>query len=155
MCIRDRRATARETPVRDNKRELLALTRMPEEEQRRAVEAVRAGEAKSVRKKKPPREPAAEKPDAPEGPGGLVPTGETFTLPADQVLTAIGQTLEGAPEGLVIEDGKIRVEGPGRTDLHRVWAGGDCALGGQDLTVAAVAAGRDAAMDIHAALASS
>lgn len=90
-----------------------------------------------------------------EGPGGLVPTGETFTLPADQVLTAIGQTLEGAPEGLVIEDGKIRVEGPGRTDLHRVWAGGDCALGGQDLTVAAVAAGRDAAMDIHAALASS
>jgi len=67
----DVRATARETPVRDNKRELLALTRMPEEEQRRAVEAVRAGEAKSVRKKKPPREPAAEKPDAPEQ-GGLV-----------------------------------------------------------------------------------
>jgi len=67
----DVRATARETPVRDNKRELLALTRMPEEEQRRAVEAVRDGEAKSVRKKKPPREPAAPKPDAPEQ-GGLV-----------------------------------------------------------------------------------
>jgi ParB family chromosome partitioning protein len=67
----DVRATARETPVRDNKRELLALTRMPEEEQRRAVEAVRDGEAKSVRKKKPPREPAAPKPEDAE-PGGLV-----------------------------------------------------------------------------------
>ena len=33
-----------------------------------------------------------------------------------------------------------------------VWAGGDCASGGDDLTVTAVAEGRDAAMDIHAAL---
>lgn len=33
-----------------------------------------------------------------------------------------------------------------------VWAGGDCAVGGDDLTVTAVAEGRDAAMDIHASL---
>jgi glutamate synthase (NADPH/NADH) small chain len=34
-----------------------------------------------------------------------------------------------------------------------VWAGGDCAAGGDDLTVTAVAEGRDAAEDIHATLA--
>ena len=42
--------------------------------------------------------------------------------------------------------------GPGRTALADVWAGGDCAAGGEDLTVTAVAEGRDAAMDIHAKL---
>ena len=73
-------------------------------------------------------------------------------MAADQVLTAIGQTLEPVPEALAIEGGKIAVTGPGRTSLPRVWAGGDCAAGGDDLTVTAVAEGRDAAMDIHAAL---
>jgi glutamate synthase (NADPH/NADH) small chain len=87
-----------------------------------------------------------------EGPGGLRETGETFTLKADQVLVAIGQRLEGAPHGLALKGGKIRVTGPGRTGLPGVWAGGDCASGGDDLTVTAVAEGRDAAMDIHAAL---
>ena len=42
--------------------------------------------------------------------------------------------------------------GPGRTSLEGVWAGGDCAAGGDDLTVTAVAQGRDAAADIHATL---
>lgn len=87
-----------------------------------------------------------------ERPEGLVETGETFALKADQVFTAIGQRLAGAPEELAIERGKIRVEGPGRTSLAGVWAGGDCALDGEDLTVTAVAEGRDAAMDIHTAL---
>ena len=68
------------------------------------------------------------------------------------MLTAIGQTLGPLPEGLTIEGGKIAVAGPGRTSVPRVWAGGDCASGGDDLTVTAVAEGRDAAMDIHAAL---
>lgn len=86
------------------------------------------------------------------GPEGLRETGETFSLRADQVFAAIGQRLAGAPEGLQIERGKIRVEGSGRTGLPGVWAGGDCALGGADLTVTAVAEGRDAAMDIHAHL---
>ncbi|MBA3326549.1 MAG: NAD(P)-dependent oxidoreductase [Rhodobacteraceae bacterium] len=89
---------------------------------------------------------------AEEGSDGLRATGETFELSADQVFTAIGQALAGAPEGLEIARGKIRVEGPGRTGLARVWAGGDCATGGDDLTVTAVAEGRDAAMDIHATL---
>ncbi|MDG4648158.1 NAD(P)-dependent oxidoreductase [Roseibacterium sp. SDUM158017] len=83
----------------------------------------------------------------------LTGTGETFEIAADQVLKAIGQTLEGAPEGLELAGGKIAVTGAGRTSVAGVWAGGDCAAGGEDLTVTAVAEGRDAAEDIHAALA--
>jgi glutamate synthase (NADPH/NADH) small chain len=89
---------------------------------------------------------------AAEGPGGLTPTGETFRLKADQVFKAIGQTLSGVPEALALSGGKIAVTGPGRTSLPDVWAGGDCAMGGDDLTVTAVAEGRDAAEDIHAHL---
>jgi dihydropyrimidine dehydrogenase (NAD+) subunit PreT len=36
--------------------------------------------------------------------------------------------------------------------MGKVWVGGDCAAGGEDLTVTAVAEGRDAAEAIHAAL---
>src|SRR6056297_900813 len=81
----------------------------------------------------------------------LEPTGETFRLAADQVFKAIGQTLIGdnLPD---LEGRKIAVTGPGRTSVPGVWAGGDCAVGGDDLTVTAVAEGRDAAEDIHAAL---
>jgi glutamate synthase (NADPH/NADH) small chain len=87
-----------------------------------------------------------------DGPQGSRETGETFALEADQVFAAIGQALDGAPSELALERGKIRVTGPGRTSLEGVWAGGDCAVGGADLTVTAVAEGRDAAMDIHVAL---
>lgn len=75
-------------------------------------------------------------------------TGQKVTLQADQVLTAIGQALDG--DGLpALEGRKIGVDGTGRTSVTGVWAGGDCASGGDDLTVSAVAEGRDAAMDIH------
>jgi len=70
--------------------------------------------------------------------------GETFTLKADQVFKAIGQTLAAAP---IAQDGAKLVKQQGR-----VWAGGDCASGGEDLTVTAVAEGRDAAEAIHASL---
>jgi len=81
----------------------------------------------------------------------LRPTGQSFRLPADQVFKAIGQRLEG--EGLPrLDGGRIAVTGAGRTSVARVWAGGDCAAGGDDLTVTAVAEGRDAAEDIHRAL---
>ncbi|MCB2115126.1 MAG: NAD(P)-dependent oxidoreductase [Rhodobacteraceae bacterium] len=86
------------------------------------------------------------------GPNGLTLSDQTFRLKADQVFKAIGQTLEGTPEGLKLAGRKIAVEGPGRTSLPGVWAGGDCAAGGDDLTVTAVAEGRDAAEDIHATL---
>jgi dihydropyrimidine dehydrogenase (NAD+) subunit PreT len=78
--------------------------------------------------------------------------GERFEIAADQVLLAIGQRLDGAPDVLALDGGKIRVDGTGRTSVAGVWAGGDCASGGEDLTVTAVAEGRDAAEDIHASL---
>ena len=84
--------------------------------------------------------------------GKLVGTGETITVAADQVLSAIGQSLGPVPDGLTLEGGKIAVTGAGRTSIAGVWAGGDCASGGEDLTVTAVAEGRDAAMDIHESL---
>ena len=82
----------------------------------------------------------------------MEPTGETIRLPCDQLLRAIGQAPEGLPEGLVGERGRIEVNERGRTSLAGVWAGGDCVAGGSDLTVTAVAQGRDAAEDIHATL---
>ncbi len=87
-----------------------------------------------------------------DGPNGLKPTGEAFRLAADQVFKAIGQSLDGVPDELTLEGRKIAVSGFGRTSLDKVWAGGDCAAGGDDLTVTAVAEGRDAAEDIHASL---
>ncbi len=81
----------------------------------------------------------------------LSPTGQTFRLAADQVFKAIGQTLQGT-DLPTLEGRKIAVNDAGRTSLTDVWAGGDCAAGGDDLTVTAVAEGRDAAEDIHASL---
>ncbi len=86
------------------------------------------------------------------GADGLEGTGETFRLAADQVFLAIGQRLEGAPDALALQDGKIRVDENGATSVVGVWAGGDCADRGDDLTVTAVAEGRDAAEAIHRAL---
>ncbi len=80
---------------------------------------------------------------------GLRGTGETLRLPADQVFKAIGQVLTF--QGLELDGRKICVSGAGRTSLDGVWAGGDCTPG-DDLTVVAVAEGRDAAEDIHARL---
>ena len=82
-------------------------------------------------------------------PKGLKGTGETFCVNADQVLAAIGQKLYKVPDALEIEGRKIKVTGSGRTNIAKIWAGGDCAAGGNDLTVTAVAEGRDAAEDIH------
>ena len=87
---------------------------------------------------------AAPKAISAEGVTFAYDSGETFTLPADQVLKAIGQTLSGAP---IAKDGNKLV-----TQAGRVWAGGDCAAGGEDLTVTAVAQGRDAAEAINTAL---
>ncbi|TPJ73927.1 NAD(P)-dependent oxidoreductase [Mesorhizobium sp. B2-6-2] len=89
----------------------------------------------------------------------LIGTGETLRLNADQVLKAIGQSfvpahLNGSAEQIELEGGRIKVDAEGRTSLGKVWAGGDCIFGGDDLTVSAVAQGRDAAESIHRALAS-
>ncbi|MCF3974515.1 NAD(P)-dependent oxidoreductase [Paracoccus salsus] len=80
-------------------------------------------------------------------------TGNGFRLKADQVFKAIGQRLGGPPDRLQLtKTGKIAVTASGRTSIAGVWAGGDCAAGGDDLTVTAVAEGRDAAEDIDAHL---
>ncbi|WP_137700635.1 NAD(P)-dependent oxidoreductase [Marimonas lutisalis] len=84
--------------------------------------------------------------------GKLAGTGETFDLPADQVLLAIGQTLENAPDGLARDGSALLADETHKTSLARVWAGGDCSAPGEDLTVTAVAQGRDAAEDIHQTL---
>ncbi|TPJ21229.1 NAD(P)-dependent oxidoreductase [Mesorhizobium sp. B2-7-2] len=89
----------------------------------------------------------------------LVGTGETLRLNADQVFKAIGQSfvpahLNSSAEQIELEGGRIKVDAEGRTSLAKVWAGGDCIFGGDDLTVSAVAQGRDAAESIHRALAS-
>jgi len=85
--------------------------------------------------------------------GKLTGTGEFTVIAADQVFKAIGQTLEAdRAGGLALEGGKIQVDAEGRTSMPKVWAGGDCASGGEDLTVEAVAQGRDAAESINRAL---
>ncbi|AZO12157.1 MULTISPECIES: NAD(P)-dependent oxidoreductase [unclassified Mesorhizobium] len=89
----------------------------------------------------------------------LAGTGQTLRLNADQVFKAIGQSfvpaqLNGSGEQIELEGGRIKVDAEGRTSLAKVWAGGDCIFGGDDLTVSAVAQGRDAAESIHRALTS-
>jgi glutamate synthase (NADPH/NADH) small chain len=87
-------------------------------------------------------------------------TGETLLLAADQVFKAIGQSfvptaLNGSGAMIELEGGRIKVDAEGRTSMPKVWAGGDCVVDGrEDLTVSAVAAGRDAAESIHRTLTS-
>jgi dihydropyrimidine dehydrogenase (NAD+) subunit PreT len=86
--------------------------------------------------------------------GKLVETGETFTLEADMVLKAIGQSFVAEPVGsaIALRQGRIDADEGGRTSHPRVWAGGDCRFGGLDLTVDAVEQGKRAALSIDAAL---
>jgi glutamate synthase (NADPH/NADH) small chain len=85
----------------------------------------------------------------------LAGTGETVTLRADQVFKAIGQTFDAGPlagADLALERGRIRADAERRTSHPKIWAGGDCVAGGEDLTVASVEDGKIAAMSIHRAL---
>ena len=86
--------------------------------------------------------------------GKLAGTGQVTKLPADMVLAAIGQILvvDDLDEGILVEGGKIVVDAHRATSLKGVWAGGDCAATGEDLTVCAVEDGKVAAMAIDAAL---
>lgn len=86
--------------------------------------------------------------------GKLTETGEHFNLEADVVLKAIGQNFVAQPLGAMLElkHGRIVTDDEGRTSNAKVWAGGDCRLGGRDLTVEAVEHGKVAARSIHQAL---
>ncbi len=85
--------------------------------------------------------------------GSLTPTGETFDIAADTIFKAIGQTYVDATGGaLKLDSGRIVIDNEKRTSVSGIWAGGDCAAGGKDLTVAAVDDGRRAAESMHAFL---
>ena len=65
----------------------------------------------------------------------------------------VREALNGSGATIELENGRIKVDAEGRTSMAKVWAGGDCVVDGrEDLTVSAVAAGRDAAESIHRAL---
>lgn len=85
--------------------------------------------------------------------GRLVVTEERIPLAADLVLKAVGQSFLPEPllDGTAPELGakRIGVDGNYRTSLPGVFAGGDCVSAGEDLTVQAVAHGRDAAIAIN------
>jgi len=88
--------------------------------------------------------------------GRLMGTGDTFTLLADQVFKAIGQTFVpsdslGAADVLELAGDRIAVNDDRMTSIEGVYAGGDC-VPGTDLTVAAVEDGKRAAEAIHRAL---
>jgi glutamate synthase (NADPH/NADH) small chain len=88
-----------------------------------------------------------------DGAGKLTATGERYALAADMVFKAIGQVLVKDPFDesrllLDLHDGRIVVDEERRTSIPGVWAGGDCVAGGQDLTVAAVEDGKQAALSI-------
>jgi len=90
--------------------------------------------------------------------GHVIGTGARFSLAADMVFKAIGQSFIADPlapghlDALELENGRIRIDAAFRTSLPGVWAGGDCVARGQDLTVEAVEHGKRAAIDIDAAL---
>lgn len=76
--------------------------------------------------------------------------GDTITLAADMVFTAIGQALGGGiAEELSTTGGRISVSPDRATSIAGVWAGGDCVAGGDNLTVSAVEDGKVAARSIH------
>lgn len=88
-----------------------------------------------------------------DGDGKLAGTGEEVTLKADQVFKAIGQTPDAGPiSGIDLEKGRIRTDDHRRTSHAKIWAGGDCIAGGEDLTVVSVEDGKIAARSIHQAL---
>jgi glutamate synthase (NADPH/NADH) small chain len=85
--------------------------------------------------------------------GSLSGTGEHWTIDADVVFKAVGQMLDPALAelgggSLAIEGNKISVTGERGTALQSVWAGGDCIVDGEDLTVTAVQDGKIAAFSI-------
>ena len=81
--------------------------------------------------------------------------GTEFTLQADLVLLAIGQSKLGAMlaslSGITVDKGIIRVDAHGFTGRAKWYAGGDCTNGGKEV-VNAAAEGKAAARGIDAAI---
>jgi len=85
--------------------------------------------------------------------GRLMSTGDRFTLLADMLFKAIGQSFvpsplgNGAAEPIELANGRIQINADRKTSLTNVWAGGDC-VPGEDLTVSAIQDGKLAAESI-------
>ena len=74
---------------------------------------------------------------------------EGMHLSADVVFKAIGQKMSNdGLEPLATESGRFVVDTHQKTSVDGVWAGGDCVVGGDDLTVSAVQHGKVAAISI-------
>jgi len=85
--------------------------------------------------------------------GRLQSTGDTMTLAADVIFKAIGQKMANHElDGIDLEHGRILVDEDRATTLDGVWAGGDCVVDGEDLTVSAVRDGKLAAIAIDRSL---
>ncbi|MDT7531616.1 NAD(P)-dependent oxidoreductase [Sphingopyxis sp. SE2] len=85
--------------------------------------------------------------------GRLAATGETFVLPADQVLVAVGQQMvRTGLDGLRADGAKLWVDDDYQTSRPGIFAGGDCIRRGDDLTVQAVEDGKQAAVRVDARL---
>lgn len=82
--------------------------------------------------------------------GRVIAGDDHFTLPADMVLKAVGQRLDGDPPDRLprVANGRIVIDALTReTSVEGVFAGGDC-VDGADLTVQAVEDGKRAAAAI-------
>jgi len=74
---------------------------------------------------------------------------EGMHLNADVVFKAIGQKMNGhGLDSLTTEGGCFVVDVHQKNSMDGVWAGGDCVVGGDDLTVSAVQHGKVAAINI-------
>jgi 2-oxoacid:acceptor oxidoreductase delta subunit (pyruvate/2-ketoisovalerate family) len=96
------------------------------------------------------------RPGAPDASGRCSPEpipGETFSIRANQVLTAIGEDLEEETFGHVVSiaRGRLQADRWGRTAAAPLFAGGDAATGAGTV-VDAIGSGRRAAEAIHASL---
>ena len=85
--------------------------------------------------------------------GKLIHSGDTWSIDADVVFKAVGQTLEGhaladTSESFAMSGGKLHVDDEQQTSVAGIWAGGDCVHGHEDLTVSAVQDGKVAAHSI-------
>ena len=74
--------------------------------------------------------------------------GVAVVVPAEEGPIA-GDPVGGA---IALAGGRIKVDAERRTSHAKIWAGGDCVAGGDDLTVSAVADGREAAISIDRVL---
>lgn len=87
--------------------------------------------------------------------GQLIDLDEQFEVPCEAVFKAVGQTLLYPEEESLLPEcagSKFSTNQAFKTNIDKVYAGGDCTNIGEDLTVEAVQQGKLAAIAIHKSL---